>query len=203
MTHPQATHHVEGVVGGWHDSTLTPAGHTAAARIAAVLRERIPRAADTPVFSSDLRRTAQTAAAIGGALGTRPVLDPRLREISYGQAEGKAQRWLDDRFVPPPATGDRLRHDVGVPGAETRLSCARRVYAALDTVLAAPGEHQVVVTHGFAVTFVIAAWIGMPLQAAGQVAFRVASGSITVLRQDDFFHNRALVSLGETGHLTP
>ena len=25
VTHPEATHHVEGLVGGWHDSTLDPA----------------------------------------------------------------------------------------------------------------------------------------------------------------------------------
>ncbi|ONI79754.1 histidine phosphatase family protein [Actinosynnema sp. ALI-1.44] len=201
VTHPEATHHVDRVVGGWHDSELTPAGHTAAAAIARALRARIPGAA--PVFTSDLTRAAQTAAAIGHALGTTPTRDERLREISYGEAEGRPQRWLDDRFVPPPATGDRLRHDFGIPGAETRESCARRVYAAMDATLAAPGEHLVIVTHGFALTFVVAAWIGMPVDAAGRVAFPVTSGSITVLREDGFFHNRALVSLGDTTHLTP
>ncbi|ALG10179.1 histidine phosphatase family protein [Kibdelosporangium phytohabitans] len=199
VTHPQATHHLDGLVGGWHDSELTPAGLRDAHVIAQALRARIPHEAQ--VHTSDLTRTAHTAAVIGDALGTTPVPDRRLREISYGDAEGRPQAWLDERFVPPPAGGDRLRHDFGVPGAETRESCARRVYAAMDDILARPGEQQVIVTHGFAVTFVVAAWIGMPLPAAGLVAFPVSPGSITVLRQDDFFRNRALVSLGETGHL--
>ncbi|MCY0939906.1 hypothetical protein [Streptomyces antarcticus] len=56
-------------------------------------------------------------------------------------------------------------------------------------------------THGFALTFVVAAWIGMPIDSLGHVNFRVASGSITHLREDDFFHNRQLVRLGDTRHL--
>ncbi|MFJ3637931.1 phosphoglycerate mutase family protein [Streptomyces sp. NPDC090112] len=41
VTHPEATHHVEGVGGGWHDSQLTPAGVRAAGSIARALRDRI------------------------------------------------------------------------------------------------------------------------------------------------------------------
>ena len=38
----------------------------------------------------------------------------------------------------------------------------------------------------------------MPLDATGSVVFPVSSGSITELRQDDFFHNRAVVRLNES-----
>ncbi|MFD3546015.1 hypothetical protein ACFWUW_10420 [Streptomyces sp. NPDC058655] len=41
----------------------------------------------------------------------------------------------------------------------------------------------------------------MPIDSLGHVDFRVASGSITRLREDDFFHNRRLVRLGDTRHL--
>ena len=34
VTHPEATHHIERVVGGWYDSRLTPAGIRAAVSIA-------------------------------------------------------------------------------------------------------------------------------------------------------------------------
>ncbi|SHH14380.1 histidine phosphatase family protein [Streptoalloteichus hindustanus] len=201
VTHPEATHHVDGVVGGWHDSSLTPAGERVAAAVAASLRARVPEDADVELFSSDLRRTAQTARAVGDLLGVEPVLDPRLREKSYGEAEGRPQEWLDRRFVPPPATGDRMGHDEGLPGAETRGVFARRIYAAVDAVLESRCEHQIVVTHGFALTFVVASWIGMPVESASHVSFRAASGSITVLHEDDFFRNRQVVSLGDTGHL--
>ncbi|MFJ9078707.1 histidine phosphatase family protein [Streptomyces sp. NPDC102278] len=201
VTHPEASHHVEGLVGGWHDSTLTPEGLREAAAIARALRTEIPEDADVELISSDLLRTRRTAQEIGSLLGVEAALDPRLREKSYGEAEGRPQEWLDKRFVPPPATGDRMGHDEGIEGAETRAAFAGRIYEAMDGILRHPYEHQVIVTHGFALTFVVAAWIGMPIDSLGHVNFRVASGSITHLREDDFFHNRQLVRLGDTRHL--
>ncbi len=41
----------------------------------------------------------------------------------------------------------------------------------------------------------------MPIDALGYVNLRSSSGSITVLREDDFFHNRQLVSLNSVAHL--
>ena len=203
VAHPEATHHVDGVVGGWHDSQLTPAGARAAAWIAEALRSRIPGDAHVELFSSDLQRALQTARVVGDLLHVEPVLDRRLREKSYGEAEGKPQEWLNQRFVPPPAAGDRMEHDEGVPGAETKMAFAQRVYAAMDAILESSCEHQVIVTHGFAVTFVLASWIRMPIESVGYVNFRAGCASITVLREDDYFHNRQVVSLGDTRHLAP
>ncbi|OXM51609.1 histidine phosphatase family protein [Amycolatopsis thailandensis] len=193
VTHPEATHHVDRVVGGWFDSELTPDGERAAAAVAESLRAKVPD--DVELYASDLRRTARTAEVIGERFGVTPVLDRRLREKSYGEAGGKPQEWLDTRFVPPPAVGERLSHDEGIPGAETKGAMAARVYAAMESILESRCEHQIVVTHGGALTFVIAAWIRMPLEAAGYVDFRGSPGSVTVLREDDYFHNRQVVTL--------
>lgn len=56
-------------------------------------------------------------------------------------------------------------------------------------------------THGGALTFVIAAWIRMPLESADYVDSRGSPGSVTVLREDDFFHHRQVASLADTSHL--
>ncbi|RZQ61240.1 histidine phosphatase family protein [Amycolatopsis suaedae] len=200
VTHPEATHHVDGLVGGWYDSALTPAGHRAAAAVARSLRARIAEGADVELFTSDLLRTAQTAAAVAELFGIEPVADSRLREKSFGEAEGRPKAWLDERYVRPAPGRDRMGHD-GVPGVESVAALAKRIYAAMDDILARPCENQIVVTHGFALTYVVAHWIGMPVESTGVVAFPVASGSITVLRADDRFGGRALACLGETGHL--
>lgn len=128
---------------------------------------------------------------------------PDLREISYGESEGQPQAWLDARFVFPPAAGNqsRLDHQFGVAGAETQRDVAQRVYRAIDGLLASPAAYQVIVTHGFALTFVEAAWIGMPLEAAGLIGLPVKNGSITTLRQEPPFHNRSIVKLNDTSHL--
>jgi probable phosphoglycerate mutase len=94
-----------------------------------------------------------------------------------------------------------MDHRNGIPGAETRREFAERIYRAVDLILDSPCPHQIVVTHGFALTFVVAAWIGMPLEAAGFVAVRSTSGGITLLSEDEVFHNRRIVSLNDTSHL--
>lgn len=203
VTHPQAAHHTAGLVGGWYDSALTNLGRFHAARIAQRLRELVPEDAPVEIFSSDLQRARQTAEAIASALHTPIQTTPDLREISYGAAEGQPQAWLDARFVHPPRIGDRLDHDIGIPGAETRRQFATRIYRAMERILASPCPYQVVVTHGFALTFVIAAWIGMPLEVSGRIAVASTSGGITHLHEDDRFHNRTIVRLNDTAHLDP
>lgn len=203
VTHPEATHHVEQVVGGWYDSDLTPAGVRATTAIAAALRAEIPDGTEVEIFSSDLTRTRRTAAEIGRAFGVDPVLDRRLRERSFGAAEGRATSWLDDRFVAPPMTGEPRLDHVASPGAEPTRSVAARAYAAMADILARPCTRQIIVTHGGTLTYLVACWIGMPVESVGQVAFRSASGGITTLREDDRYHNREVVALGDIRHLKP
>jgi 2,3-bisphosphoglycerate-dependent phosphoglycerate mutase len=201
VTHPEATHHVEKVVGGWHDSMLTSAGKNAAAAIARSLRAEIPVGAAVELISSDLLRTSQTADEVSALFDRKAILEPRLREKSYGEAEGRPQQWLDQRFIPPPALGDRMNHDEGIQGSETRGEFARRIYAAMEEILGRDCEHQIIVTHGGALTFVISAWIKMPFESLGSVRFCAPSGSITRLRQDDVYRSREVVRLGDTRHL--
>jgi probable phosphoglycerate mutase len=198
VTHPEATHVVERLVGGWYDSDLTARGAEQAERIAAVITARVP-SNEGVLFSSDLRRARRTAELISAALGVEPVLDAGLREQSYGVAEGLPVGTVG--FAPLPAVGDRLRHHDGVSGSETRLDLATRVYAAVGRVIDHGAEDSVVVTHGGTATFVIAAWVGMPLESLGSVKFKVSPGSISVLRQDGVAGDRQVISLNELGHL--
>lgn len=198
VTHPEAAHHHDGLVGGWFDSDLTEQGLATAHRLGGALLERLPPGAQARIYTSDLRRTTQTAEAINEHLRVGLTTTPDLREQSFGTAGGRPQAWLDARYVPPPAHGDRMTHvQWDVDGVETRLDVATRVFRAVDRILADAVSHQVIVTHGFAATFVLARWIGMPLEACGSVAFPVGSGTITRLREDDHFRNRAVMSLGQ------
>lgn len=199
VTHPQSIHHVEGKVGGWYDTGLTDLGHrqaeAIAARLAALCAGQAPG-----LISSDLLRCSQTADIIGRQLQLTPRLTPDLREMSYGVAEGKPQAWLDSRRLPVPEDGG-LDDTGGIEGSETRRQTGTRIYRAMDEVLADPADCQIIVTHGFALTFVIAGWIGMPIESLGRVNFPVKSGSITHLAENAQWKSRAVVTLGETAHL--
>jgi probable phosphoglycerate mutase len=199
VTHPEATHHVENLVGGWYDSSLTPRGMASSRRVATALSERIPAGRSPLLFCSDLLRTRQAAEPIAESLSVDMLIDADLREQSYGAAEATPAG--STPFVPPPALGDRMRHRDGIDGSESRLELAGRAYAALERILMCGAQDVVVVTHGGTATYLIAAWIGLPLEEAGYVKFKVSPGSITHLREDDFFHDRQVMSLNDVGHL--
>ncbi len=201
VAHPEAEHHVDNLVGGWYDSELTDRGRRQASLIAHAIRDLVPVGESVALHTSDLARTKQTADRIASVLRVEPVLHSKLREKSYGVAEGKPQAWLNERFVPPPAQGNRMDHHEGIEGSETKRMFAERVYEAMTAVEANPATHQVVVTHGFAVSFAIAAWIRVPLDGADYLSFRSSSGGVSVLGEDDYYHNRAVLSLNDTAHL--
>ncbi|MBK5569839.1 histidine phosphatase family protein [Ensifer sp. SSB1] len=200
VTHTESVHHLEGKVGGWYDTGLTARGRrdaqATAERLATLVGSR-----DLEIHSSDLLRAAETAAAIAGRLSRSVTETADLREISYGVAGGKPQAWLDARYSPAP-DDNRLDHDCGIEGAETRRDVALRVYPCVEAIVARPCETQIIVTHGFTLTLVIAAWMRVPVEATGFLSFPAKSGSITHLRQDDFFRNRAVVGLADVSHLS-
>lgn len=153
------------------------------------------------VYSSDLRRAGQTAERIARRFAVEVQTDARLRERSNGEADGRPQAWLAERRVPLPEYGDRLGHHDGPAGAETRLALVERLYPALDDILARPVAHQIVVSHGSASSYLIAAWIGMPMRSTDRAFFPLASGSITTLLRNDTHHSHQVVALNEIQHL--
>ncbi|MBU1048548.1 histidine phosphatase family protein [Candidatus Bipolaricaulota bacterium] len=195
VTHPQATHHVDRLVGGWYDSELTAKGMENARACGRRLLELDLQG--VPIFSSDLTRTRQTAQAIADCLGSEARYDAQLREMSFGSAEGLSQ---DEIGGPILSSDGANRLDFrNAHGGETKRELAIRLYQVMNEVIL--GERAVICTHGYAATFLIACWIGMPIESVGYVNFRVLPGSITCLVQDDIHTNRAVRYLSDTRHL--
>ena len=201
VAHTQSRHHVEGRVGGWYDSELTDLGRRQAHAVAERIAELVGDARPVEIYASDLLRAAQTAEPIARRLGASVAHWPDLRERSLGVADGKPESWLDGRLVLPAKDGDRLDSREGLEGAETRCEFATRVYRAVDGIASDACPTQVVVTHGFALTFVLAAWIKMPIESLGWVAFRSNAGGISHLREDDEVFSRAVMRLNDRTHL--
>lgn len=202
VTHPVAEHTELGLVGGWYDSSLGVGGRKDARSVAQELEAR-RRDSDVPlrITSSDLARCVETAGILASVLGAAVAVDPRLREISFGEAEGRPNAWLAERQVPAPDDG-RLDHRGPIRGAETRREVAVRVGECVRELMADRSHDHVVVTHGYAQTFVITAWLQIPVEAAGFASFAPRPGSITHLRHDGFWRNRTLVDLADTRHLS-
>lgn len=63
-----------------------------------------------------------------------------------------------------------MDHHEGLVGAETKAEWVRRVYRAMDQIAGDDASDKVIVTHGGSATFVIAHWIGMPIDALEYVS---------------------------------
>ncbi|MFD0670398.1 histidine phosphatase family protein [Cohnella sp. GCM10027633] len=93
------------------------------------------------VVSSDLKRAATTARVIADRLGLPHETDARLRERSFGRAEGTT---LAERLA---LWGEDWRKNV--PDQEPNASLEARGFAFVgDLVTARPGQSWLVVTHG-------------------------------------------------------
>ncbi len=126
---------VEGRLLGRTDDPATPAGIAdGVARASGLTIER--------VVSSDLRRASASAEAIAAPRGLAVEIDPRWRELDFGEWDGVAPSSID------PIDFARFHDDpdgAAPPGGERWSSLRDRVSHALDAV---PAEPTLVVTHG-------------------------------------------------------
>ena len=142
---------------GRSDPGLTPAGRAAASRlagdlardVAAVLvAEAAARPAEAVVLSSPLRRSVETAEAIGRALRAPVRIDPDLVEIDFGVADGLT--W-DELLAAHPtlAATILLGDEPDWPRGETHADVDRRAGRAAGRIHAlSSGAPVVVVSHG-------------------------------------------------------
>ena len=118
---------------GWADEPLSALGREQARG----LGERLAGETWAGVWSSDLRRTIETAR----LAGFEPVPDARLRELDFGEIEGRGWDELDD------ATHRALRSFEGfrAPGGESGEELRARV---LDFLRGLSGDPHLLFTHG-------------------------------------------------------
>ncbi|MFI5425638.1 histidine phosphatase family protein [Aeromicrobium sp. UC242_57] len=143
--HGRTSWNLAGRVQGQSDTDLDDVGRaqarSAASRLAALAPDRI--------VSSDLKRARDTAQALSDITGQPLTLDPRLREMNFGQREGMTWREAWDAFpegMRAWVNGDETK----IPGSETHRQAGERFAAGLrDALLDLPaGGALVVVAHG-------------------------------------------------------
>jgi probable phosphoglycerate mutase len=184
----------DGVVGGRSDPPLNARGREQADALAA----RLAREAVAALFTTPLRRTAETAAPIVERHDVDPVVVPALGEVFLGEWEGHGIHVRG-------AAGDRellrvmreQRWDL-IPGAEPRDEFAARVREGMEGVAdaAGAGTVSVAITHGGVIA-------EMCRQVTGSEPFAfltAANASITRLVRMPKGRWR-LLSFNETEHL--
>jgi 2,3-bisphosphoglycerate-dependent phosphoglycerate mutase len=153
VRHGESTWNEQQLVQGQDDrSTLNAAGRHQARLVANRLRGH----PISTIVASDLRRAQETAEAIARVHHLPVLLDPRLRERSFGSCEG-----LPLSSVSPELSGidgDRVVDaNARPPGGESISDLFVRVVAALDEIATDyPRGETVVVAHGGSIRMMLA-----------------------------------------------
>jgi glucosyl-3-phosphoglycerate phosphatase len=147
---------------GQADLPLDGVGYAQANRAAEVLAGYRP----TGLYSSDLSRSYQTAAALAERTGLEIITDKRLREIHVGSWEGllgSEVKAADPDLARRLWAGEEVRRS---PTGESPSEVAERMAEALTEIVEAAEDRStvVVVTHGLSGRVGACRFVGLPLE---------------------------------------
>ncbi|WP_405150140.1 histidine phosphatase family protein [Sphaerisporangium sp. NBC_01403] len=130
------------------------------------------------VVSSPLVRAVSTASGAAQAAGVRPRIDPRLREVDFGQAEGRRRSDLDPEVVGR-FEADPAAHPF--PGGEDPVAAAARVTGCLAELAGRGSGRILVVAHNTILRLALCRLLGIPLADYRRRLPRIEHGSVTEL----------------------
>jgi 2,3-bisphosphoglycerate-dependent phosphoglycerate mutase len=179
---------------GHVDVALNAIGHEQARRLAARLAGEPAR----HLYVSDLIRAQQTAHPVAQQLQLRSVVDPALREQSFGAVDGMR---VDDIKAQHPQAWEawlRFHEDYCMPGGETMREFHSRVMSAVRRIAADhPDATVVIVTHGGVLDMIYRTARSLPLGGPRQSDIPNAGVSRVAVRDTAF----EIVSWADTSHL--
>ena len=195
LRHGETTSSQTGGYCGTLDPDLTPAGHEMARDFAAAYRD-LPWEA---VFCSPLKRAVATAQPLCEAVGLTPKLRDGLKEIAYGQWEGKTPdevnrefhdeyvSWLADPGWYPPTGGER------------GVDIARRSSLVLDEIeQSLPSGNVLVVSHKATTRIMLCSLLGIDVgRYRDRISLAVATLSIVEMTKQ----GPSLKVLGDRSYL--
>ena len=162
VRHAQPTSDARGRCYGTLDIGLSAAGRAQAQLLGRTL-EQVPLAA---VYTSPSRRAVDTAAPAAQAHALAPIVDERLRELDFGDFEGRTYGEIERTH---PELYRQWMHTptlVQFPGGESYTQLRARALAAIDEIRARhPGESAAVFSHGGVLRTILADCLSIPAEA--------------------------------------
>jgi alpha-ribazole phosphatase/probable phosphoglycerate mutase len=182
IRHAEPVDEARGRCYGSLDIGLSAAGAAHADRLAVGLAP-VPLAA---IYTSPRLRAVRTAAAIGAPHGLEPVCEDGLRELDFGEFEGRTYEEIAGLHPDVYRRWMETPTEVEFPGGESYARLRARVLAVLAEIrLRHPGGTAVVVSHGGPLRALLADALAMPAAAI----FRIdqAYGAVNVIEWIDDF----------------
>ncbi|MEO3693494.1 histidine phosphatase family protein [Roseateles paludis] len=195
IRHGETLWNREGRIQGHINIPLSPLGLLQAERLAEALRDEAVDA----VYSSDLQRAQQTAAAL--ALG-RPLevqASVALRERHFGTFEGLTWEEIHARDPDSAVRWKRREPEFRVGGGESLVELQARCVGELTRIARLhPGAQVAIIAHGGVLDCFYRAAVGLPLAAARSWVMGNASINRLLFADGQF----SLVGWNDDQHLT-
>ena len=180
IQHTQSVHHLNGMVGSWTDWDLSELGRQQADNIGRNLVDYVGEAKFV-LYSSDLKRAAQTAEAVGKHLGLTPILRTELRERNLGRCCGKSVQWLRENLEQPEKTvDDRLFSD-----GESRRDAWNRLLPFFTEIMENDEENILIVSHGDLLGLFNAMFLGLQVESMNTCQLSGLAGGVSRMFVDD------------------
>jgi alpha-ribazole phosphatase len=198
IRHGESVWNGERRIQGSQDPDLSPRGRRQADLLVARLRTHLSKRV-TAVYTSPLRRAAETAERIGGALNLPTVSEPDFREMCLGRWEGMTVSQIQAAF---PGTYERWLQDplaFPAPGGERLEAFARRVVGAFERMQAAlPGADLIVVSHGGVIKALLCHVLGLDMRSL----FRIKQDNTAMNHVEVNAEVRRVLLVNDTCHLS-
>jgi len=198
LRHGETDWNVETRIQGNLNICLNDKGHEQAARLGAALAKRQSHDPISAIYSSDLWRAYDTAAAISKAVGLPVITDEGLRERGFGFFEGMSYAEIETQH-PEMALRWRARDPHFCPaGGESLTQFRDRVLATCHAIAARhAGEQIVIVAHGGVLDVLYRAANGLEIQAKRDWNL----GNAVINRLAWQAHTFSMISWNDASHL--
>jgi broad specificity phosphatase PhoE len=177
------------------DSSLTPEGLEMAKAFASTYSS----VSWTAIFSSPMQRTLDTAKPLSEAMGIKPELRDGLKEINYGQWEGKTPKQINQEYH-----DDYIRWSAdpawyAPTGGEMAIKIASRAMGVIEEIkhLYTSGD-VLVVSHKATIRIILCSLLGIDV---GRFRYRLGCPVASVSLVEFTAHGPILQMLADRTHL--
>src|SRR5215207_1386751 len=199
VRHAETDDNVNMRLSGWTDTDLSPRGESQIE----LLADHFNRAHGhvEGLYSSPLLRARRTADAIGALTGHSPILLDDLREMYFGELDGRPFEELREAYAHLlEADENSAIEDFVWPSGESRSGFTARVLRVINHIASLhPGQPIGVVTHGGVIATLMT--ILHSESPANWRKWVVPNASLTEVVWDPVTHEGILVRHGDATHL--
>jgi len=175
IRHGETANAKDHALNGHFDIELSQKGRDQICDVADILKDHPIKA----VYSSDLRRTRDSAVIISQFHDLQPTCYPELRELSFGKWEGLSLKELNLEY--PGEVEKRFANPATfqAEGGETLNQLIERALPKYEQIIANhPGEEIVIMSHGGVNRVILGHLLGIPLNNVFRITQENASINI-------------------------